>query len=225
MKKMKLLLLCLVAGVMGAKAQIGYQISLLNTATGEPRANETVTVSVSLSNNANEVFYTETKSATTNDFGVLSLSIGNAETFKEVDLSKMPFFIEVTANGVMIGKSQMLNVPVSEVAKRVAPMDKSLIVGTWIDENGTYTSEYSSSVHAYTFYSDGTVIEYDKYVYSSGNIHENTYNGVYEIEGNYVLSFIKGGKDTSDTMKLKMNRYYNGELLPVTNYASKLIKQ
>lgn len=68
-----------------AQAQIGYQIALLNTATGEARANETVNVSVSLSNNEGQVFYSETKSATTNDFGVLSLSIGNADTFKDVD--------------------------------------------------------------------------------------------------------------------------------------------
>lgn len=141
MKKVTLLLLCLLANIVGAKAQIGYQISLLNTATGEARANETVTVSVSLSNNANEVFYSETKSATTNDFGVLSLSIGNADTFKNVDLSKMPFFIEVTANGVMIGKSQMLSVPVAEVAKQLAPIDKEKIIGTWTaNNNGTALS-------------------------------------------------------------------------------------
>ena len=132
MKKLKMLMLCLLASIMGAKAQIGYQISLLNTATGEPRANETVTVSVSLSNSENKVFYSETKSATTNDFGVLSLSIGNADTFKDVDFTKMPFFIEVTANGVAIGKSQILSVPVAEVAKTVKPIDKNLIVGTWV---------------------------------------------------------------------------------------------
>ena len=139
MKKVSVLLLCLLANIMGAKAQIGYQISLLNMATGEARANETVTVSISLSNNANEVFYSETKSATTNDFGVLSLSIGNADTFKDVDLTKMPFFIEVTANGVMVGKSQILSVPVAEVAKQLAPMDKNLIVGEWMKRNGFET--------------------------------------------------------------------------------------
>lgn len=152
MKKM-LLYLCLVAVTMGTKAQIGYQISLLNTATGEPRANETVTVNVSLSNNANEVFYSETKSATTNDFGVLSLSIGNADTFKGIDLSKMPFFIEVTANGVMIGKSQMLSVPVAEVAKRVAPIDKNLIVGKWSPAEEVSTKDGYAT---YTFYDDFT---------------------------------------------------------------------
>ena len=180
MKKMKLLLLCLMAFVMGAKAQMGYQISLLNTATGEPRANETVTVSVSLSNNANEVFYTETKSATTNDFGVLSLSIGNADTFKDVDLSKMPFFIEVTANGVMIGKSQMLSVPVAEVAKRVAPIDKNLILGSW-------KREFNNYYYIYTFHPDGTVT----YVSNEDDTYdtEEVISHYYEIEGNNIYVF------------------------------------
>jgi hypothetical protein len=179
MKKMKLFLLCIVAGVMGAKAQMGYQISLLNTATGEPRANETVTVSVSLSNNANEVFYTETKSATTNDFGVLSLSIGNADTFKNVDLFKMPFFIEVTANGVMIGKSQILSVPVAEVAKQLAPIDKSLIVGTWKSMSG------ESYYHLYTFMDNNTV----SITYYRPSSEESWGTYKYVVEGSFIYIY------------------------------------
>ena len=149
MKKLTLTMFCILASIMCAKAQIGYQISLLNTATGEPRANETVTVTVNLSNSAGEVFYSETKSATTNDFGVLSLSIGNADTFKEVDLTKMPFFIEATANSVMIGKSQMLSVPVAEVAKQVAPMNEELLLGTW------YGKDTYGQICTLTFKKDG----------------------------------------------------------------------
>lgn len=168
MNRVNFFLLFLLINILGAKAQIGYQIALLNTATGEARANETVTVSVSLSNNANEVFYSETKSATTNDFGVLSLSIGNADTFKNVDLSKMPFFIEVTANGVMIGKSQMLSVPVAEVAKQLAPIDKEKIIGTWtannngtalslvIKENGQYEKVNGSYTSSGTYFIVGS---------------------------------------------------------------------
>lgn len=141
MRKMSFVLLCLLAGIMGAKAQIGYQIALLNTATGEARANETVTVSVSLSNSANEVFYSETKTATTNDFGILSLSIGNADTFKSVDFSKMPFFIEVSANEVNIGKSQMLSVPIAEYAKRTGDLSNEMLEGTWSHEVEVNPSE------------------------------------------------------------------------------------
>ena len=206
MKKVKLILLCLVTSIMGTRAQMGYQISLLNTATGEPRANETVTVSVSLSNNANEVFYSETKSATTNDFGVLSLSIGNADTFKSVDLSKMPFFIEVTANGVMIGKSQILSVPVAEVAKRIAPIDKQLIVGTW-----SRYSNFTNSGTTLVFYEDGTITEANYEVYQ-GNVYERgSYSGTYEIEGNNIYTYMLGGDNNGNvTNKTVWRRYKDG---------------
>ena len=166
-------LLFILTSIHVAKAQIGYQVSLLNTATGEARANETVTVTVSLSNSAGEIFYSETKQSTTNDFGVLSLTIGNADTFKNVDLTKMPFYIEVTANGVMIGKSQMLSVPVAEVAKQMAPINKSLYIGKWryksndevdFNEDGTATITNDTSTTQYFYKVDGAniyLIDYD----------------------------------------------------------------
>ncbi len=225
MKKVSLLLLCLLASIMGAKAQIGYQISLLNTATGEPRANETVTVSVSLSNNANEVFYSETKSATTNDFGVLSLSIGNADTFANIDFTKMPFFIEVSANGVNIGKSQMLSVPVAEYAKRTGQLSPELLIGTWVcesdynypssssytfqDDNGNWHSEqyefmiFVQERNKWIFNADGTCkkITNDKKwtvgVKSGDRTEDNRYESecYYEIDGNTVTLF----NDPSDS--------------------------
>ena len=135
MKHLKSLMfgLLIAAGIASAQAQIGYQICLLNTATGEPRANEKVNVTVTLTNKAGDIIFTGNQSATTNDFGVLSLTIGDANTFKDVDLSKLPFWIEVSANGVMIGKSQVLSVPVAEVAKRVAPAisKEELCSKTW----------------------------------------------------------------------------------------------
>jgi len=158
-------LLFILTSIHVAKAQIGYQVSLLNTATGEARANETVTVTVSLSNSAGEIFYSETKQSTTNDFGVLSLTVGNVDTFKNVDLSKMPFYIEVTANGVMIGKSQMLSVPVAEVARQMAPID---VVGRWQRSEDEYI----------TFFNDGTGLYYR---------YGDTYSLTYIIEGSFVL--------------------------------------
>ena len=180
MKRLQLTMLCLLAGIMCAKAQIGYQISLLNTATGEPRANETVTVTVNLSNNAGEVFYSETKQSTTNDFGVLSLTIGNADTFKDVDLTKMPFFIEATANGVMIGKSQILSVPVAEVAKQIKPMDKSEYVGTWYN---IYDRRYY-----YTINPDGTIMFTHPLKDQYGNFKGNQVcYGNYWADKNYLI--------------------------------------
>lgn len=183
MKKLTMML-CLLAGAMCAKAQIGYQISLLNTATGEPRANETVMVTVSLSNSEGKVFYSETKSATTNDFGVLSLSVGNADTFKEVDLAKMPFYIEASANGVMIGKSQILSVPVAEVAKQVAPID---IVGT--------TWHYYEGSRTLTFKENGIVDDDGSHKY-------------YEVDGTFIYLYNTNGKELDWVFK-----YYNGRLI------------
>ncbi len=208
MKKLKLTMLCLMASIVCAKAQIGYQISLLNTATGEPRANETVTVSVSLSNSVGQVFYSETKSATTNDFGVLSLTIGNADTFKNVDITKMPFYIEVTANGVIIGKSQILSVPVAEVAKQLAPMDRTLYLGTWRNEG--YKDD------TLTFTEDGTVIR--KTYWSSEDGESGCDEEVYEyfVDGNaiYIVISRSNSRGGSPSMHVMLWRIINGKLVP-----------
>ncbi len=98
--------------------QIGYQVSLLNSATGQPRAGETVTVDIKLTNSENATVYTTQQKATSNDFGVLSLSVGDAQTFEELDWNKLPLYIEVSIDGVLIAKSQVLSVPVAEYAKK-----------------------------------------------------------------------------------------------------------
>ena len=120
-------LLCLFA--IAAQAQIGYQVTLLNTATGEPRANETVNVTVEITNSENAVVCTETKSATTNDFGILSVAVGTADTFSKADWTKLPFFISATVDGVMIGKSQLLSVPVAEYAKYTGQLSHEFLNG------------------------------------------------------------------------------------------------
>lgn len=224
MKRMKLLMLCLLAGIMGAKAQIGYQISLLNTATGEARANETVNVSVSLSNNAGEVFYTETKTATTNDFGVLSLTIGNADTFANVDFSKLPFFIEVSANGVNIGKSQILSVPVAEVAKQLAPIDLNLIVGTWKGVSVSYDYRLSKGLNTYAYQCD-LIINTDKtvtfykyrYDWETQKLRLSIFKTgkIFDIEENRIYFYFSsggtGGEGGEDPVIYSL-RYWNGRI-------------
>ena len=112
-------------------AQIGYQVSLLNSATGEPRANETVEVTIELTNSEGTVICTETKSETTNEFGILSLQVGSDKTFENMDWSKLPLYVSATVDGIMIGKSQILNVPVAEAAKTLVNVDPDLICKTW----------------------------------------------------------------------------------------------
>ena len=239
MKKLTMMLLCLVAVVMGSKAQMGYQISLLNTATSEPRANETVTVSVSLSNNANEVFYTETKSATTNDFGVLSLSIGNADTFANVDFSKMPFYVEVSANGVSIGKSQILSVPVAEYAKRAGGLCKDSLVGTWVNDVDYYTMRYDSDytykeyhkVHReHIFNADGTFTWKGWYKHYTDRPNDYTsegertpITGEYVIDGNTIHLLISSIVEdifwlsNNPLHRYKYNEYYLIYYIPSKN--------
>lgn len=172
--KRVLFLLCIFANMfVAAHAQIGYQIALLNTATGEARANTSVNATVTITDSANGVVYTGTQRVTSNDFGILSLIIGDANTFSNVDTSKMPFFIEVSVDGTLIGKSQILSVPVAEVAKRLkSSLSVEDLVGRW-------QVDCADGVFVYTFTSDG------KWIYKTN--HGYTSSGTYKIEGDDII--------------------------------------
>lgn len=199
MKNLRLLALIILMGMVcvGASAQIGYQVALLNSATGEARANERVTVNISLSNSANEVFYEETKQATTNDFGVLSLTIGNENTFSQVDFSKLPFFISVTVNDVLVGRTQVLTVPIAEASKKLVPVAKEKIVGQWVILGDDII----------TFYEDGT----GHWLKSE----DNYYNFEYEIDGNTIYCYIDGYPGTGSNRNLIL-RYYKNKIYQVS---------
>lgn len=170
-------------------AQIGYQVSLLNSATGEPRANETVSVFVQITNSVGESIYGQTQSATTNDFGILSLAIGNANMFNNVDWSKRPLFISATVDGKFLGKTQILTVPVAgyarnssyaelanyadtaSYARKTGVLTKEKLEGTWTRGNYTY------------IFSDGGTFRYF-YPYL-GDIDE--LNGKYYVDGNHLF--------------------------------------
>ena len=138
------------------QAQIGYQVSLLNSATGEPRANVSVEAEVTITNSDDEEIYKGTQRATSNDFGVIQLTVGNQSTFKDVNWNKLPFFIEVSVDGTVIGKSQILTVPIAEAAKYLAPgIDIDDLVGTWSYGDGNY-------VRQIVFSKDGTGIRTEK---------------------------------------------------------------
>lgn len=112
-----------------SNAQIGYQVALLNTATGEPRSNETVTCEIKLTNSEDAVVYEGKKKATSNDFGVVSLTVGDANTFDQMDWSKLPLYISVYIEGKLVGQTEVLTVPVAECAKTIAP--NTNLFGTW----------------------------------------------------------------------------------------------
>ena len=172
------------------QAQIGYQVSLLNSATGEPRANVSVEAEVTITNSDDEEIYKGTQRATSNDFGVIQLTVGNQSTFKDVDWSKLPFFIEVSVDGTVIGKSQILTVPIAEAAKYLAPgIDIDDLVGTW-----SYYSSRNDYVYSLTFRSDFS---------GTFNVEDREEQFTYEIEGKNLMIYY------SDRMSIL--RYYKGK--------------
>ena len=199
-------IICLLAA-MAAKAQIGYQVSLLDQATGAPRVNEYVTVKIDLTDNAGSVICSETHSATTNEFGVISVTIGDADTFARMDWSRLPLWISATVEGVVIGKSQVLNVPVAEYAKRtgwISATVEGVVIGKsqvlnvpvaeYAKRTGLLTKEKlcSKSWTCSTYYDDGTITltfsqsgtatYYNSYRQSSESFS-------YEIDGNTVILY------------------------------------
>ena len=197
--KLILAILFMIAPI-ASSAQIGYQVSLLNSATGEPRAGETVNVSITLTNSANATIYSQTQSATTNDFGILSLAIGNANTFNNVDWSKLPFFISAYVDGKLIGRSQILTVPVAEYAKKAryaefagaadyahktGVLTMGMLEGEWncFDDQDDQLYGYS-----FNFKTDSTCVR------TYHNVHNTEMNGEedyyqYSIEGNHVYVY------------------------------------
>ena len=161
-------------------AQIGYQVSLLNSATGEPRVHATVNAQVTLTNSLDEIILTENKSVTSNDFGVLSFTIGDENTLKDVDWNKLPFHISVKVDGVLIGKIQVLSVPVAEYAKQSgAVITKEMLMGKkWISRTSV------DGIGTYDLQSSWTFTE-DKYIYFNGKNEEQGY--IYEEHGYYEV--------------------------------------
>ena len=202
MRRIKLMLAMFVMGIMYplvSFAQIGYQVSLLNASTGEPRANVSVEAEVTITNSDDEEIYKGTQRASSNDFGVIQLTVGNQSTFKDVDWSKLPFFIEVSVDGTVIGKSQILTVPIAEAAKYLAPgIDIDDLVGTWSYGDGNY-------VRQIVFSKDGK----DKKKKKKGD-YVDSEDFSYDIEGKniYVCS----------NTELETLHYQNGALYGDVKY-------
>ena len=191
--KIKKLFILLFLGIMFpyvSYAQIGYQVSLLNKTTGKPRANVTVDAEVTITNSDDKEIYKGTQRATSNDFGVIQLTVGNQSTFKDVNWNKLPFFIEVSVDGTVIGKSQILTVPIAEAAKYLAPgIDIDDLVGTWSWKS------YYGEVYSFTFRRDfsGTL-----------NAKDGEEQFTYEIEGKNLMIYY------SDRMSRL--RYHKGKI-------------
>ena len=176
-------------------AQIGYQVSLLNNATGEPRANETVAVTVKITNSEGGTVCSETKTETTNDFGVLSMTVGSDAVFAKTDWSKLPFYISATVDGILIGRSQLLSVPVAECAKTLPSCKDKIMSKTWkrtfYDNSGIAITRILSfdTATMTIIHQEGKHSETDKYNYGvQGNIiaaGDRSY--FYDAENNQII--------------------------------------
>lgn len=171
------------------KAQIGYQVSLLNSATGEPRANEQVICHVELTDKDDATVWSEDLTTTTNEFGVISLAVGNNSMFKDFKWAeKLPLYISVKIDDVLIGKSQILNVPIAEAAKSLVNLAPELLSGTWRSEGVSVTFTFSDNKSGSCTFTD-----HDK----------GSYHYKFEIEGNTIWYY------SADVRYL---RYYNGHI-------------
>ncbi|MDE6298834.1 MAG: hypothetical protein K2M10_04220 [Muribaculaceae bacterium] len=172
-KNIILVMLMASMGFTEVYSQIGYQVALINNATGEPRAMETVTVDLEITNKEGKTIFSGSQTATTNDFGILSLSVGDSSTFKDLDWSKLPFYISAKADGILIGKTEILSVPIAEYAKNTGVLTiKKLCSQTWVYSDSNYK-------FSFTFNEDGTG-NYNYILY---------YNGAVERRGDYPLRY------------------------------------
>lgn len=210
MKKNFLGVLIYLLSSVAIHAQVGYQVSLLNSATGEPRANETVSADIVITDSKGGTVYSSTQSATTNDFGVLSFVVGDANTFKDVAIGRLPLYISVTVGGTLIGKSQILNVPVAEVATTLKSdfTLEELCSKTWTvyrvmlfpnlpDGEGTLEI---------TFYTNGTWTSKQRWPGDAPGVFTFN-NGKYEVEGNTIYTY-----DYSYNGNMVIFRLYNSSL-------------
>ena len=194
MRQLFILLTMLLA--FSTSAQVGYQVSLLDTKSGEPRANEKTTVLVKISDSKGNIICNETQSVTSDAFGVLSLTVGNETTFSNVDWNNLPLSISASVDGILIGSSSVLNVPVAEYAKATGVLTMEMLVGRTISmskdcsmtfaSNGiaTFVVPWESDTERCQFEIDGNNV----YVYR----HNNNYGWVfhYSVKNNkfYVIN-------------------------------------
>ena len=178
MRQLFILLTMLLA--FSTSAQVGYQVSLLDTKSGEPRANEKTTVLVKISDSKGNIICNETQSVTSDAFGVLSLTVGNETTFSNVDWNNLPLSISASVDGILIGSSSVLNVPVAEYAKATGVLTMEMLVGRTIsmyeDSSMTFASNgiatyvdpdpYEPWIERCQFEIDGNNV----YVYRDNNI-------------------------------------------------------
>lgn len=182
MKKKALILAIIASAAVGLNAQIGYQVAVMDQATGKPKANKEVSVKVELTDNAGSVIASTEQSATTNDFGVVSVQVGGSSTFDNMDWRKLPLWVSATVDGVNVGKTQVLTVPVAEYTKHYGKLTPQLLSS----KKWTMSDGYGGA-GSLTFTSNGNMTR----TYSSEGGTESV-SGSYEIVGDMIIQRYSG---------------------------------
>lgn len=187
MKKFNILLaLFLISAYSFSQAPLSFNYqAIYRDVSGNIQANKSVVLIVSIIQgtiDGTEIF-TETHSVKTNDFGLITISVGtgNPTDFQLIDWSNGPFFIKVNVNGTEMGVSQLLSVPFALFAQSVESTD---------DEDADPTNEIqilSLTENILTLSLNGTQTPIDLEQYL-----DNTDNQQLSIDGQEI-SLTNGG--------------------------------
>jgi len=123
----KLYLLCILAILSinifaQAPESFRYQ-AVLRDGSGVVRADQSAGIDIDIlqGSSSGTVVYSESHSASTNAFGLVSLDVGKGSTsddFISIDWSNGPYFIRISVDGNVMGTSQLLSVPYAKYADR-----------------------------------------------------------------------------------------------------------
>jgi hypothetical protein len=122
MKKLSLVLtaIFIILGLMAqAPDYFNYQAAVRNP-DGTAMADQNVTVDLQLIRGAIDgpSIYLESHETLTDEFGLITLKVGDADFFEEIDWENGPYFLGVTVNGNYLGASQLLSVPYALYARQ-----------------------------------------------------------------------------------------------------------
>ena len=116
---MKRLLVAIIQVVfyIGISAQapqgFNYQ-AIIRNSNGTVKANETISVQISIVDETGAASYIENHNIQTNEFGLVNLVIGQGTTsgdFSMINWSDGTYYLDITVNGVSLGSSPLFSVP------------------------------------------------------------------------------------------------------------------
>jgi len=113
-----------------------YQ-AVARDASGDVIANQQVNITITILQGSIEgtSVYTETHDSTTNEFGLVNLTIGAGDPtgFAAIDWNNGPYFVKVEMDGSLMGISQLLSVPYAKYADNAG----NIFSGNYSDLTGT----------------------------------------------------------------------------------------